>query len=67
MANSADLKEIKSGTYTLVEADAITGEFTTVLKPSKSWKVAYETVGESDAINRVTLTIPQPGTVVIVQ
>ncbi|MBQ6924498.1 MAG: hypothetical protein IJQ73_07650 [Kiritimatiellae bacterium] len=67
VANSTDLKQIKSGTYTIVEADAVTGEFATVLKPSKSWKVAYETVGESDVINRVTLTIPQPGTVVLVQ
>ena len=68
VSNSAvDLDEIVSGTYTIAEADKITGEFSAVLKPRKSWKVAYETVGESDAISRVTLTIPQPGMVILVQ
>jgi hypothetical protein len=62
-ANSAELNEIKGGKYTIVEADAITGIFATVLKPKTSWKVEYvsETVGEETIVKSIVLTIPIKG------
>ena len=61
--NSAGLNEIKGGKFTIVEADAITGTFATVLKPKTSWKVEYvsETVGEGDEATRIVLTVPEKG------
>ena len=65
--NSAELEDIKGGTFTIVEADAISGEFKTVEKPKPSWKVEYvrETVGEGDeatpVVKRIVLTVPIKG------
>ena len=65
--NSAELNDIKGGTFTIVEADAISGEFKTVEKPKPSWKVEYvsETVGEGDeatsVVKRIVLTVPIKG------
>lgn len=61
--NSAELNEIKGGKYTIVEADAITGTFATVLKPKTSWKVEYvsETVGEETVVKSIVLAIPEKG------
>lgn len=61
--NSAELNEIKGGTYTIVEADAITGTFASVLKPKDSWKVEYvsETVGEETIVKSIVLAIPEKG------
>ena len=61
--NSAELDEIKGGKYTIVEADAITGTFATVLKPKNTWKVEYvsETVGEETIVKSIVLAIPSKG------
>ena len=65
--NSAELEDIKGGTFTIVEADAISGEFKTVEKPKPSWKVEYvrETVGEGDeatsVVKSIVLTVPIKG------
>ena len=73
VTNSADPKDIRGGTYTIVEADQIVGSFATVLKPGNGWKVVYEseTEGEGDAamevVKRITLTVPDSGTMLIVR
>ena len=71
--NSADLDTVKGGVYTIVEADAITGTFATVLKPKNMWKVEYvsEEVGEGEeketVVKRVLLTIPNKGLSIVVR
>ena len=71
--SAADPKDIRGGTYTIVEADQIVGSFATVLKPGNGWKVVYEseTEGEGDAamevVKRITLTVPDSGTMLIVR
>ena len=71
--NSADLDTVKGGVYTIVEADAITGTFATVLKPKNMWKVEYvsEEVGEGEeketVVKRVLLTIPSKGLSIVVR
>ena len=71
--NSAELNEIKGGKYTIVEADAITGTFATVLKPKNTWKVEYvsEEVGEGDeatpVVKRIVLTVPVKGFMISVR
>ena len=73
VTNSADPSTIRGGTYTIVEADQIVGSFATVLKPGNGWKVVYEseTEGEGDAamevVKRITLTVPDSGTMLIVR
>ena len=61
--NSAELEDIKGGTFTIVEADAITGEFKTVEKPKPSWKVEYvsEEVEGTPVVKRIVLTVPEKG------
>ena len=65
--NSAELEDIKGDTFTIVEADAITGTFATVLKPKNTWKVEYvsEEVGEGEeketVVKRIVLTVPIKG------
>ena len=67
--NSAELDEIKGGKYTIVEADAITGTFATVLKPKNTWKVEYvsETVGEETVVKSIVLTVPSKGLAFIIR
>ena len=62
-ANSAELEDIKGGTFTIVEADAITGEFKTVEKPKPSWKVEYvgEEVEGTPVVKSIVLTVPEKG------
>lgn len=73
VTNSADPSTIRGGTYTIVEADQIVGSFATVLKPGNGWKVVYEseTEGDGDAamevVKRITLTIPDSGTVLFIR
>ena len=65
--NSAELEDIKGGTFTIVEADSITGTFAEVLKPKNTWKVEYvsEEVGEGEeketVVKRIVLTVPIKG------
>ena len=68
-ANSAALDKIAGGTYTIVEADAITGTFATITKPKSSWKVAYvsEEVDNEPVVKRIVLTIPDKGLAVFVR
>ena len=73
VTNSADPSTIRSGTYTIVEADQIDASFATVLKPGNGWKVVYEseTEGEGDAamevVKRITVTIPDSGTMLFIR
>ena len=65
---SADPKA-SGGTYTILEADAISGTFATVQKPKNSWKVNYESeeVDGEQVVKRITLTVPGVGFSVIVR
>ncbi len=67
--NSAELNEIKGGTYTIVEADAITGTFATVLKPKNTWKVEYVSEGDeaTSVVKRIVLTVPVKGFMISVR
>ena len=57
----ADVDGVRGGTFTIVEAeDGINGTFATIKKPKRSWKVVQET-------NRIVLTIPNCGMMVIVK
>ena len=69
VANSAPLDVVPGGTYTIVEANAITGEFATVLKPKTGWQVAYEseTVDGAEVVKRITLTVPPAETVIFIR
>ncbi len=69
VANSAPLNVVSGGTYTIVEANAITGEFATVLKPKTGWLVAYEseTVDGADVVKRIVLTVPPSETVILLR
>ncbi len=61
--------KLVAGTYTIVEADAITGTFATILRPSIGWTVAYEseTVDGDDVVKRIVLTVPPAETVIILR
>ena len=66
--NSAALDKIAGGTYTIVEADAITGTFATIIKPKNTWKVAYVSATEDETVvKRIDVTIPTKGLSVIVR
>ena len=67
--NSAALDEIKGGTFTIVEADAITGTFATVLKPNNSWQVVYvsEEVDNETIVKRIDVTVPIKGLSVVLR
>ena len=71
--NSAELEDIKGGTFTIVEADSITGTFAEVLKPKNTWKVEYvsEEVGEGEeketVVKRIVLTVPVKGFMISVR
>ena len=67
--NSAELEDIKGGTFTIVEADAISGEFKTVEKPKPSWKVEYvsEEVEGTPVVKRIVLTVPEKGFMISVR
>ena len=67
--NSANLDDIPSGTYTIVEADKIEGTFATILKPNRSWKIAYvtEEVEGEPVVTQIDLTIPAKGTKIFVR
>jgi len=68
-ANTAALDKIAGGTYTIVEADKITGEFSSVVKPKNSWKVTYvsEEVDNETIVKRIDLTMPTKGLVFTVR
>ena len=69
-ANTAALDTLASGaTYTIVEADSITGTFATVLLPKTGWKVAYEadTVEGQSVVKRIVLAIPPAETVILLR
>lgn len=65
--NSAALDEIKGGTFTIVEADKITGTFATITKPKNSWKVAYETGDDPEVVTKIVLNVPARGFAIFVQ
>lgn len=67
--NSAGLNEIKGGKFTIVEADKIVGEFTTIIKPKNSWKVTYvsEEVEGVMVVKKINLDIPSKGLAVYVR
>ena len=66
--NSAALDKIVGGTYTIVEADAITGTFATVTKPKSSWKVTYVSDPEDETVvKRIDVTVPANGFAIIVR
>ena len=69
VTNTASLDTVAGGTYTLVEADEITGEFATVLTPKTGWAIAYEseTVDGADVVKRITLTVPPAETVIVIR
>lgn len=57
------------GTFTIFEADEITGTFATVVKPNATWNVAYESETENGEtiVKRIVLTVPPAGTVIVVR
>ena len=57
------------GTFTILEADEITGTFETVVKPKASWQIAYETETDNGEtiVRRIVLTVPPAGTVIVVK
>ena len=67
--HSAAPQDVAAGTYVIVEADAITGEFATVLKPKKGWTVAYESeaVDGADIVKRIVLAVPPAETVIMLR
>ena len=66
---TAPHKKLAAGTYTIVEADSITGTFATILRPSEGWAVAYETetVDGADVVKRITLTVPPAETLIVIR
>ena len=66
-ANTAALDKIAGGTYTIVEADKITGEFATVVKPKPSWRIAYEKSGDPEVVTKIILTVTKKGFAVLVR
>ena len=65
---SADPKA-SGGTYTILEADAISGTFANVVAPGRGWKIVYETkeVDGEPIVTRIDLIVPEMGTVLIVR
>ena len=59
--------KVRSGTFAILEADEITGEFATVSKPGAGWRVSYESeeVDGQSVTKRVILTVPGAGTVMV--
>lgn len=67
VAAVGDQDKVRSGTFTILEADEITGEFATVSKPGAGWRVSYESeeVDGQSVTKRVILTVPGAGTVMV--
>lgn len=67
LTKMAEHDKLAAGTYTIVEADAITGTFATILRPSIGWTVAYEseTVEGADVVKRIILTVPEAATLLL--
>ena len=61
------MDRVRAGTYTILEADAITGQFATVTAPKSSWRVDYvsEEVEGEPVVKRITLTVGGAGTVMV--
>lgn len=65
-ANSPeDTSLVKGGTYTVLEAESIVGDFANVVVPKRSWKVRK--VLEDGVVTALTVTIPDNGFTVMVR
>lgn len=62
-----DLDRVRGGTYTILEADSITGQFASVSLPTPSWRINYvsEDVEGQLVVKRITLTVGGVGTVMV--
>ena len=58
---------MSGGSFTILEADEITGEFATLVRPGSGWKVVYESenVDGNDVVTRISLTVPGEGTALL--
>ena len=69
VSNSAALEDIEGGTFTIAEADRISGVFAEVEKPAKSWKIAYvsEMIDDQPVVTRIDLTVPMKGLLIFLR
>lgn len=69
VSNSAALEDIEGATFTIAEADRISGVFAEVEKPAKSWKIAYvsEMIDDQPVVTRIDLTVPMKGLLIFLR